>query len=40
MAFAAVGDGMSYIRETVFTERFTHVMEMQRLGAQIKVIGR
>ena len=39
MAYAAVADGMSYIRETVFTERFTHVMEMQRLGAQIKVSG-
>lgn len=39
MALAAVGDGTSYIRETVFTERFTHVMEMQRLGAQIKISG-
>jgi UDP-N-acetylglucosamine 1-carboxyvinyltransferase len=39
MAYAAVADGMSYVRETVFTERFTHVMEMQRLGAQIKVSG-
>jgi UDP-N-acetylglucosamine 1-carboxyvinyltransferase len=39
MALAAVANGTSYIRETVFTERFTHVMEMQRLGAQIKVSG-
>jgi UDP-N-acetylglucosamine 1-carboxyvinyltransferase len=39
MALAAVARGTSYIRETVFTERFTHVMEMQRLGAQIKVSG-
>jgi UDP-N-acetylglucosamine 1-carboxyvinyltransferase len=39
MALAAVADGTSYVRETVFTERFTHVMEMQRLGAQIKVSG-
>jgi UDP-N-acetylglucosamine 1-carboxyvinyltransferase len=39
MAMAAVAKGTSYIRETVFTERFTHVMEMQRLGAQIKVSG-
>jgi UDP-N-acetylglucosamine 1-carboxyvinyltransferase len=39
MAMAAVANGTSYIRETVFTERFTHVMEMQRLGAQIKVSG-
>ncbi len=39
MALAVVANGTSYIRETVFTERFTHVMEMQRLGAQIKVSG-
>ena len=39
MAMAAVAKGTSYIRETVFTERFTHVMEMHRLGAQIKVSG-
>lgn len=39
MAFAAVADGMSYIRETVFTERFSHVMEMQRLGANIVISG-
>jgi UDP-N-acetylglucosamine 1-carboxyvinyltransferase len=39
MAMAVVANGTSYVRETVFTERFTHVMEMQRLGAQIKVSG-
>jgi UDP-N-acetylglucosamine 1-carboxyvinyltransferase len=39
MAMAAVAKGTSYVRETVFTERFTHVMEMHRLGAQIKVSG-
>jgi UDP-N-acetylglucosamine 1-carboxyvinyltransferase len=39
MAMACVSKGTSYIRETVFTERFTHVMEMQRLGAQINVSG-
>ncbi len=39
MALVAVANGTSYVRETVFTERFTHVMEMQRLGAQIKVSG-
>ena len=31
--------GISHIRETVFTERFTHVMELVRLGADIKVAG-
>lgn len=39
MAMALVANGTSYVKETVFTERFTHVMEMQRLGAQIKVSG-
>ncbi len=39
MAFASIGNGTSYIRETVFTERFTHVMELQRLGADIKISG-
>ncbi len=39
MAFAAIGNGTSYIHETVFTERFTHVMELQRLGADIKISG-
>ena len=39
MSLAAVAKGTSYMRETVFTERFSHVMELQRLGAQIKVSG-
>ncbi len=37
MALATVADGTSYIRETVFEDRFTHVMEYMRLGADIKV---
>jgi len=39
MAFAVICNGTSYIRETVFTDRFTHVMEMQRLGADIVISG-
>lgn len=39
MAFMAICKGTSQIRETVFTERFTHVMEMIRLGADIKITG-
>ena len=39
MAFAAIGNGTSYIHETVFAERFTHVMELQRLGADIIISG-
>jgi UDP-N-acetylglucosamine 1-carboxyvinyltransferase len=39
MSFAAICDGTSQIKETVFTERFTHVMELIRLGADIKITG-
>lgn len=37
MALCAVANGTSHVRETVFEDRFTHVMEMLRLGADIKV---
>jgi UDP-N-acetylglucosamine 1-carboxyvinyltransferase len=39
MALATVASGTSQIRETVFEDRFTHVMELVRLGADIKVSG-
>jgi len=39
MAAAAVADGLSHIRETVFENRFSHVMELNRLGASVKVSG-
>jgi UDP-N-acetylglucosamine 1-carboxyvinyltransferase len=39
MAYAAICEGTSQIKETVFTERFTHVMELIRLGADIKIMG-
>ncbi len=39
MALASVASGTSQIRETVFEDRFTHVMELARLGADIKVSG-
>ncbi len=39
MALASVASGTSYIRETVFESRFTQVMELARLGADIKVSG-
>ncbi len=39
MACASICKGTSQIRETVFTERFTHVMELIRLGADIKITG-
>ena len=39
MPMCCLAKGISHIRETVFTERFTHVMELVRLGADIKVAG-
>ena len=39
MSLASIADGTSQIRETVFEDRFTHVMELNRLGADIKVSG-
>ncbi len=39
MALACIADGTSQIRETVFEERFTQVMELCRLGADIKISG-
>ncbi len=37
MAVLTVGDGISRIRETIFEDRFSHVMELRRLGADISV---
>jgi len=39
MALTCTASGSSYIRETVFEDRFTHVMELNRLGADIKISG-
>ena len=39
MSLASIADGTSQIRETVFEDRFTHVMELNRLGADIKISG-
>lgn len=39
LAMSCLCEGISHIKETVFTERFTHVMELTRLGADIKVAG-
>lgn len=39
MALATIAEGTSQIRETVFEDRFTHVMELCRLGADVKVSG-
>lgn len=39
MALMTLGDGTSVISETVFENRFMHVCELQRLGADIVIDG-
>ncbi len=39
MALMCVADGWSMIRETVFENRFIHVSELQRMGANIEING-
>ena len=39
MALDAVGDGVGHIVETIFENRFMHVPELQRMGADIRVDG-
>jgi UDP-N-acetylglucosamine 1-carboxyvinyltransferase len=36
-ALNSVADGVGLITETVFENRFMHVQELQRMGAQIRV---
>jgi len=37
MAAAALADGVSFITDTIYPDRFTHAAEMVRLGANIEV---
>jgi UDP-N-acetylglucosamine 1-carboxyvinyltransferase len=39
MALMCVADGWSMIRETVFENRFIHVSELRRMGADIEING-
>ena len=39
MALMATADGESHIRETIFENRFMHVPELLRMGAEIRVDG-
>ncbi len=39
VALAAIAEGTSHMRETVFEDRFGHCMELMRLGAQIRING-
>lgn len=40
MSSMSVADGISIIEETVFDSRFKHVPELQKMGANITIIGR
>lgn len=40
MAMMALGNGVSLISEQIFENRFMHVLELKRLGAQIELEGR
>ncbi|MFH2035339.1 MAG: UDP-N-acetylglucosamine 1-carboxyvinyltransferase, partial [Candidatus Zixiibacteriota bacterium] len=39
VALASIANGASSIKETVFENRFAHTLELNRLGANIKVTG-
>ena len=39
MAVAAIADGQSTIEDTIYLDRFTHVPELARLGANIQLHG-
>ena len=39
MALMSIADGSSIIRETIFENRFIHVSELMRMGAQISIHG-
>jgi UDP-N-acetylglucosamine 1-carboxyvinyltransferase len=39
MALNCVADGAAVIRETIFENRFMHAVELQRLGADIRIDG-
>ena len=39
MALMSTADGLSHIKETIFENRFMHVPELMRMGADIRVEG-
>jgi len=40
MALMTQADGISFITETIFENRFMHALELARMGANIRVVGR
>ena len=39
MALMSISDGLSVVTETIFENRFNHVAELRRMGAQIRLEG-
>ena len=39
VAISSVAEGTSHMRETIFDDRFSHCMELNRLGAKIAISG-
>jgi UDP-N-acetylglucosamine 1-carboxyvinyltransferase len=39
MALASIGEGVSVVQDTIYRDRFTHVAELNRLGADIRLDG-
>jgi UDP-N-acetylglucosamine 1-carboxyvinyltransferase len=39
MALMTLADGTATVKETIFEDRFMHVLELERLGADIKIEG-
>ena len=40
MALLAISDGAAVVEESIFENRFMHVQELLRMGAQIRISGR
>jgi UDP-N-acetylglucosamine 1-carboxyvinyltransferase len=40
MAWMTLGEGISFVTETIFENRFMHVLELARMGANIRIEGR
>ncbi|MDR3362078.1 MAG: UDP-N-acetylglucosamine 1-carboxyvinyltransferase [Desulfovibrio sp.] len=40
MAIMCLAEGASIVQESIFENRFMHVLELMRMGAQIKITGR
>jgi UDP-N-acetylglucosamine 1-carboxyvinyltransferase len=40
MAMLAMAEGESFLKETIFENRYMHVPELRRMGAEIEIRGR